>query len=88
MRGQYLFGPVRAHHSLVKFPQDPVIGPRLGLHPADDHPALLGAHHELAGDGGLEAQAVDAGRKLRVFGVGRLHAVLTHWRGEVPDMGA
>ena len=38
--------------------------------PADDDPALLCAHHELAGDGGLEAEAVDAGRELRVLGVG------------------
>ena len=55
--------------------------------PADDDPALLGAHHELAGDRGLEAEAVDAGRELRVLGVGGLHAVLTHRRGEVPDTG-
>ena len=38
--------------------------------PANDDPALLCAHHELAGDGGLEAEAVDAGRELRVLGVG------------------
>ena len=60
---------MRGQHSLVKLPQDPVIGPRLGLHPADNHPALLSAHHELAGDRGLEAQAVDARRELRVLGV-------------------
>ena len=38
--------------------------------PADDDPALFGAHHELAGDGRLEAEAVDAGGELGVLGVG------------------
>ena len=80
--------PVHHHHlSLVtalEFPQHPVVGPSLCLHPGDDDAALLGAHHELAGDGRLEAETVDAGRELLILAETRLHLVLAHRLLDVP----
>ena len=81
--------PVHHHHlalvAALELPQHPVVGPGLGLHPGDDDAALLGAHHELAGDGRLEAEAVDAGREFLVLAVARLHPVLAHRLLDVPD---
>ena len=70
--------------TLLELPQHPVVGPGLGLHPRDDDAALLGPHHELAGDGRLEAEAVDAGREVRILAVTRLHLVLSDGLLDVP----
>ena len=80
--------PVHHHHlalvTALELPQHPVVGPGLGLHPGDDDAALLGPHHELAGDGWLEAETVDAGRELLILAVTRLHLVLAHRLLDVP----
>ena len=52
--------------------------------PADDDTSLLCAHHELAGDGRLEAETVDAGREVLILAVARLHLVLAHRLLDVP----
>ena len=55
--------PVNTHDPallhVVKHPEDHVGAALLGRHPAADHPASPGAHHELGGHGGLKREAGD-----------------------------